>query len=481
MATAVASVRAPQEGHFLLLSHSHAYANRLKEHLVELGATLIELGGGPTESRTERDAADDEEDDGGDGTHRLLPFVFTKTTTVAASFADAGVSSPASASSAAAAGTSSSAFSSADADADADADVTLSPVMAAGFQSLLGDWRLWEAARPAHMLHAVTHVEPTWGRLLAATATLSATPYRLAVHPPALLKRLIAELPASVELHPKAFTRILHVVALPGGRFGFGTVPAHWHPTTLPGRRPQDAKPKHASRAFYKMREAAERWPALTRGLGPPTPPPAAGSSARPLRKRPRQGDAADGGVDDRTRVGGAALDLGAAPGGWTEWLVTDGRAEVCVAVDPGALSQVVGKMRGVTHLREKAEVAMESGRLAEAAAVCGGIDLVVSDMNMDPRAASRLVESVAPVLKDDAMLLLTLKMVKRGAAAGRSLEAEARKALEGHWVVGEVRQLFSNGRHERTLVATRRAADGSATGSGAAGGSRAAAADSGS
>lgn len=460
MATAMATsgARAPQDGHFLLLSHSHAYANRLKEHLVELGATLIELGGGPS-NRCPEEAADDEEDGGGDQTHRLLPFVFTKTAAAAACSADASISSSGSAS--------------ASASGAASDDAAISPAMAAGFQSLLGDWRLWEAARPAHMLHAVTRVEPTWERLLAATTTLPATPYRLAVHPPALLERLIAELPAAVELHPKAFTRIMHVVALPGGRFGLGTVPAHWHPTTLPGRRPQDAKPKHASRAFYKMREAAERWPALTRGLGP-SPAAAmatAGCSAHPSRKRPRTDGAADGGVADQTRVGGAALDLGAAPGGWTEWLVTDGRAEVCVAVDPGALSQVVRKMRGVTHLREKAEIAMESGRLPEAAAVCGGIDLVVSDMNMDPRAASRLIESVAPVLKDDAMLLLTLKMVKRGAAAGRSLEAEARKALEEHWVVGEVRQLFSNGRHERTLMATRRAADGPAAGCGGADG----------
>ena len=46
--------------------------------------------------------------------------------------------------------------------------------------------------------------------------------------------------------------------------------------------------------------------------------------------------------------------------------------------------------------------------------------------------------------------------MVKRGAAAGRQLEAEARTALAGSWEVDDVQQLFANGRFERTLVAHR-------------------------
>ena len=57
--------------------------------------------------------------------------------------------------------------------------------------------------------------------------------------------------------------------------------------------------------------------------------------------------------------------------------------------------------------------------------------------------------------MADNATLLLTLKMVKRGAGAGKRLEELASGVLgKLGWKVDGVEQLFANGRHERTLIA---------------------------
>lgn len=53
----------------------------------------------------------------------------------------------------------------------------------------------------------------------------------------------------------------------------------------------------------------------------------------------------------DRNR---AALDLGASPGGWSEWLIAAGAAK-CVAVDPGELDPTVASKPELVHLKLKA------------------------------------------------------------------------------------------------------------------------------
>ena len=196
-------------------------------------------------------------------------------------------------------------------------------------------------------------------------------------------------------------------------------------------------------------------------------------------------------------------MDVGAAPGGWTQWLASEGGACLCVAVDPAQLHPEVaalvvaseeggpkeekgenageaaeaaagGEVEGVeaetpvkptggvgrrckvVHLCAKLEDAVANGSLARAAP-SRGFDLVVCDVNADPRAACRALNEASKVLHPRAALLLTLKFVKRGRNAGRQLEAEARVALgQGGWEVLDVEQLFANGRWERTVVAQR-------------------------
>ena len=244
---------------------------------------------------------------------------------------------------------------------------------------LISDWRLWDGARPAHNLHVLTHIARTWPVAIQCATKLAAAAHslstegtndavgalRMTAHPKKLVEKLVNDLPLTVELHPKNFTHVLHTVALPGGWFGLGVVKREWYPPAGPiptaaGASSEAATAQPVSRAFFKMKEAAThvRWsPLIWRG---------------------------------QTSVG-RALDLGAAPGGWTQWLATEGAAELVVAVDPGALGAAVTELQNVRHVPLKIEVAVADGQLE------GKFGLVVCDMNIHPEASAKAITSLMP------------------------------------------------------------------------------------
>jgi len=316
-----------------------------------------------------------------------------------------------------------------------------------GISCLVADWRLWEAARPAHGLFVVSHVSLTFEGAMqsmaaaAARAAAADTPagrgscFRLSCFPGSLAPRALEALPECICLHPKEFTHALFLVALPHGRYGVGAGPGVWLANLGQGRRGDEAQ-RRVSRAYYKMREAAETWPRI-------------------LRMPTKAGNSPTG---DRHDVE-MAFDLGASPGGWSEWLVEQGGVGRCVAIDPAAMDDRVIHNPRVVHLRQSVEAAVASGELARAASTSEGstAQVVVCDMNSDPRAAAEAVQHVLPWVAEDAVLVLTIKMVKRGGLNHVQLETEATNALQDNWKVQGVRQLFNNSRHERTLVATRK------------------------
>lgn len=102
----------------------------------------------------------------------------------------------------------------------------------------------------------------------------------------------------------------------------------------------------------------------------------------------------------------GRALDLGAAPGGWTRVLAERGLA--VTAVDPAALDRAVFALPGVTHERLTAERFL-------ALAPPAPYDLIVNDMRLDARDAARLLGDYARLLSPRAHLLTTLKLPERG------------------------------------------------------------------
>lgn len=140
----------------------------------------------------------------------------------------------------------------------------------------------------------------------------------------------------------------------------------------------------------------------------------------------------------------GVAVDLGAAPGGWTQLLLE--RGWWVIAVDPAALDERLESER-LTQVRATAE-----RYLAGAAAGRDKVDLLVSDMRMDARDAARLMLAFERVLKPGAKVVTTLKLPERGfvpvldAALGILSERYAVRA----------RHLFHN-RSEVTAVLTPR------------------------
>lgn len=139
----------------------------------------------------------------------------------------------------------------------------------------------------------------------------------------------------------------------------------------------------------------------------------------------------------------GTALDLGAAPGGWTRILRLRGLA--VWAVDPGDLDPRVAADPGVHHVRTTAGEFFRSTGL--------DFDVAVNDMRMDAELSCRFMRDAAVRLRPGAVAVMTLKVgVNRPLAALR----RCRAVLDDDYETVFARQLQHN-RHELTLVAGRR------------------------
>jgi 23S rRNA (cytidine2498-2'-O)-methyltransferase len=97
---------------------------------------------------------------------------------------------------------------------------------------------------------------------------------------------------------------------------------------------------------------------------------------------------------------GGSALDLGAAPGGWSYLLAE--RGLTVSAVDPGRLHPRVASHPQVLHLRTRAET-LDPG--------AAPVDLIVNDTNLDPAASARLMCTVAGRLRPGGFAIMTIKL----------------------------------------------------------------------
>ncbi len=134
----------------------------------------------------------------------------------------------------------------------------------------------------------------------------------------------------------------------------------------------------------------------------------------------------------------GVALDLGAAPGGWTR--VLRQHAQYVTAVDPGDLHPSLRKDSGVRHLKTTAEEYLEQEP--------DHYDLIVNDMRMDARDSARLMASYAEYLYAGGQVIMTLKLPER---KRRSVIDHALKILTRAYDVHGMKQLFHN-RSEITL-----------------------------
>lgn len=141
---------------------------------------------------------------------------------------------------------------------------------------------------------------------------------------------------------------------------------------------------------------------------------------------------------------GGTAVDLGAAPGGWTR--VLRARGFHVLAVDPALLDPAVAGDAGVTHMRETAQAYFLHPTPC---------DLMVNDMRMDCAASARLMVEGAQTLVPGGIAVWTLKLPENAANWPRKVRQAAAIVQERYDIVG-IRQLFHN-RCEVTAALRRR------------------------
>jgi 23S rRNA (cytidine2498-2'-O)-methyltransferase len=131
------------------------------------------------------------------------------------------------------------------------------------------------------------------------------------------------------------------------------------------------------------------------------------------------------------------ALDVGAAPGGWTDFLLE--RDLRVTAVDPGKLDAALLKNPRLTYLPRNAENVDFPAQ---------SFDLLVCDMNGSPNQTAKLIARLLPVLKSGGTLLLTIKLMHKKPFQAMK---ETLATLGSRIVLIRAKQLFHN-REELTL-----------------------------
>lgn len=145
----------------------------------------------------------------------------------------------------------------------------------------------------------------------------------------------------------------------------------------------------------------------------------------------------------------GSALDLGAAPGGWTRMLLETGMQ--VVAVDPAKLDTRLSRQSHLEHYRGYAEDYLE-----EAIKRHRKFNVITNDMRMDAREAARLLVQASACLLSDGFIISVLKLPHETSEIDPLKNLyEALKLLQRHFAIVQARQLFHN-RQEVTVLTAR-------------------------
>ncbi|HAJ37443.1 MAG TPA: 50S rRNA methyltransferase [Chloroflexi bacterium] len=134
----------------------------------------------------------------------------------------------------------------------------------------------------------------------------------------------------------------------------------------------------------------------------------------------------------------GVALDLGAAPGGWTRVLRRAG--QYVTAIDPGDLDARLEGDAGVRHRRMTAEQYLQSDP--------DSFDIIVNDMRMDARDSARVMAAYAKLLYPHGWALMTVKLPEQNR---QPVLDQTFAILRPAYIIVGARQLFHN-RSEITL-----------------------------
>ncbi|EFM12095.1 ribosomal RNA methyltransferase RrmJ/FtsJ [Paenibacillus curdlanolyticus YK9] len=136
------------------------------------------------------------------------------------------------------------------------------------------------------------------------------------------------------------------------------------------------------------------------------------------------------------------ALDIGAAPGGWTSLLLERGVS--VTAIDPAALHPSIVRHPKLTYLKRNA---------SEVKFKPNSFDLLVCDMSWSPMQMVKLVMDLTDTLCHGATAIVTIKLMhKKPLQTIRDVMAK----LSSDFIVHRAKQLFHN-REEITLFMTKR------------------------
>jgi len=136
------------------------------------------------------------------------------------------------------------------------------------------------------------------------------------------------------------------------------------------------------------------------------------------------------------------ALDVGAAPGGWTSLLLERGLQ--VTAIDPANMHELLRNHPNLVHHKKNAsDVTLQSHHY----------DLLVCDMSWSPMLMSKLVLDLEYALKDGAVAVITIKLMHK-----KPLQTirEVIERLEQKFSLLKAKQLFHN-REEITLCLIRK------------------------
>ena len=136
------------------------------------------------------------------------------------------------------------------------------------------------------------------------------------------------------------------------------------------------------------------------------------------------------------------AVDLGAAPGGWTKILLDNGLR--VTAVDPAGLSESLAHHPHLVHVKDVAQKFLRSKK--------GPFDILVNDMRMDMMESCKIMLDMAPFLAPGGLALMTLKLPR---SQWYKNTKRALSLLKKSYTVQNARQLFHN-RSEVTVVLNR-------------------------
>ncbi len=134
------------------------------------------------------------------------------------------------------------------------------------------------------------------------------------------------------------------------------------------------------------------------------------------------------------------ALDLGAAPGGWTKILLNNGLN--VIAIDPADLDESLLKNKNLFHYKDISQHFFKEYKNKM-------FDIIVNDMKMDAKKSLRITDEASNYLNKNGIVIMTLKL-----NPNREFQEvkECVKIIEKkHKIIG-IHQLFHN-RAEVTVV----------------------------